>query len=157
MFFHSEQPKLYGVLAIMSAMGLTDLVSWTFVFFVFQVSKHQISNSKHSIHQISKESAELKNDCLPESFNLPPNCKDYQVHVKMRRSKEEKNPSLAAYLAVSTGLFCLLMVSAVVWFGRTGIVRKSSDDPAVLKIMVPSKTHVSKYTKFTECLHPAGT
>ena len=127
-------------------------------FFVFQVPKHQISNSKHSSHQISKESAELKNDCLPESFNLPPNCNDYQVHVKMRKSKEEKNPSLAAYLvAVSTGLLCLLMVSAVVWFGRTGAVRKSSDDPAVLKIMVPSKTHVSKYTKFAEWSHPAGT
>ena len=64
----------------------------------------------------------------------------------MRDIGQGKTYSSAVFLAVCTGLFCLLMLLSVVWLGRTGVGRRPENLP-VLKISIPSETKVSKYCK----------
>ena len=63
----------------------------------------------------------------------------------MRDSGQVKPYSYAVFLAVCTGLFCLLMVLSVVWLGRSGIGVRPTENLPVLKITIPSETKVSKY------------
>ena len=63
----------------------------------------------------------------------------------MRDSGQVKSYSSTVFLAVCTGLFCLLMVVSVVWLGRSSVGGRRPEKLSVLKISIPSETKVSKY------------
>ena len=68
-------------------------------------------------------------------------------HVKMSRPGATENSSVAAVPLLLKGLLCILIVASLVWLGMSGYRQKSEVDISVLKISVPSKTHVSKCFK----------
>ena len=66
-------------------------------------------------------------------------------HVKMSKAGATEHSSVAAVPLLLKGLLCVLIVASLVWLGMSGYREKTEVDVSVLKISVPSKTHVSKY------------